>query len=217
MLKYDIFNQNPYATHMKIVQTIGDNNKVLEVGCSTGQISRRLYKKNCEIIGIELDENASKIASAYCKKLINEDVESIEYLPVPEKYFDYIICSDVLEHLKSPEKVLETLRKYLKDDGRIIVSLPNIAYWKIRFKLLKGSFDYEETGILDKTHLKFFTAKTSKDLLKRTGFEVTNFDIVPKALPYFSEGYLMKIKYKISKIFPNIFATQFIIIGKKIV
>lgn len=214
MQKYDSFDANPYGVHMKTLELIDKNKNVLEIGCSTGQISRRLLKNNCEVIGIEIDEDASKSAKSYCKHVINEDVEKIEDLPYPEKYFDFIVYGDVLEHLKAPEQTLKKFRRYLKDDGFIVVSLPNIANWKFRFRLLLGRFQYQESGILDKTHLRFFTLKSSKDLLNQTGFEVVKLDIVPETLSI-SDAYLMKLIYQLSWILPNFFATEFILKGKK--
>ena len=90
-------------------------------------------------------------------------MESI-YLNIKyEKYFDIIVFADILEHLKEPLEVLKRYKKYLKDDGYIIISIPNIANWKIRFKSLLGRFEYNEYGILDSGHLRFFNEKSQRD------------------------------------------------------
>jgi len=138
MLKYDGYDSRPFSSHWTIVHLVEPKKKVLDVGCATGQIARRLVEKECEVIGIEIDEKAARLARRYCKDVVVCDVEALEDLPYPEEYFDYIIFGDVLEHLKNPEKVLINLKKYLKRDGFIICSIPNIAHIYSRIRLLLG-------------------------------------------------------------------------------
>lgn len=130
---------------------------VLEVGCGTG--ATLLYIKNlykdANLYGIEISENSAKIART-CADIINEDVEKL-ILPYKEDFFDYIILGDVLEHLQDPWKLLRKLNSCLKLDGYILASIPNIMHISIIREIINGSFSYQETGILDKTHLRFFT------------------------------------------------------------
>ena len=88
------------------------------------------------------------------------------------KYFDFIICADVLEHLSDPWKTLRKLKKYLKNDGQIAASVPNIRNADILMQLLDGSFDYQEYGVLDNTLLRFFTYRPSIKLFEQSGFKV---------------------------------------------
>ena len=90
-----------------------------------------------------------------------------------------IICSNILEHLYDPCGVLKTLFPYLKKDGRLIVSLRNIANWTIRLKLLFGKFEYERIGILDRSHIRFFTLRTAKRLIKDAGYRILSLDVNP--------------------------------------
>lgn len=185
MVKYDFLNSNPYKNYMKIIQFTGKNKKVLDVGCSTGKLSKKLMKNGCEIFGIEIDEESAKIAKNHCKEVIIADVDLIESLPYPNEYFDVIIFSDILEHLKSPSDALKKFREYLKNDGYIIVSIPNIANWKIRLELLFGNFRYRSYGILDETHLKFFTKKSVKKLFLDGGFKIVKLEpALGPSLPY---------------------------------
>lgn len=212
MLKYNKFGLDPYGAHVKIVKFVGAHKKVLEIGCATGSISKRLKKNGCEIIGVEIDSDSAQLAKKYCQDVIVGDVESMRDIPYPEKYFDVILLSDVLEHLKSPLDLLRKLRKYLEDDGCLVVSIPNVANWKIRLGLLLGKFDYEDCGILDRTHLRFFNEKGARKLLENARFEIIKFDITPSILfPFVSK----RVKYLIAKIRPNIFAFQFLMVGKK--
>ncbi|MFO0826425.1 MAG: methyltransferase domain-containing protein, partial [Gemmataceae bacterium] len=89
-----------------------------------------------------------------------------------EKKFDLILLQDVLEHLRSPDQMLQDCKRYCKPSGRVIVSVPNVANITVRLGLLFGSFDYRPRGILDRTHLRFFTRKTARQLLESAGYEV---------------------------------------------
>lgn len=130
---------------------------VLEIGCGTGATLlyiKNLYK-NANLYGIEKGKNSAKIAST-CADIINEDVEKVIF-PYEENFFDYIILGDVLEHLKDPWELLKKINLYLKSDGHILAVIPNIMHISVIREIINGSFTYEEEGILDKTHLRFFT------------------------------------------------------------
>lgn len=211
MCKYDVFNLDPYASHMKIVRLVGKNKRVLDVGCATGQLAKRFVENGCEVVGIELDEYAAEKAKEFCSRVIVGDVEQMIKIPFTPKYFDVIVFADVLEHLRQPERVLINFKKYLKNSGYIVVSLPNIANWRIRLKLLMGRFDYEESGILDRTHLRFYYEKSARELIVSSGYDIVKFDITP-SLPLPPK--LGSVNYFISRLRPNLFAFQFIIVGK---
>lgn len=210
MTKYNTLNLHPFSVHQKIIQLIGKQKRVLDVGCGAGTLAKEMNKNDCEVIGIELDENSANVAQMYCKELIRGDVESIELEDQFNDYFDIIIFADVLEHLKEPSNVLKRFIKYLKDDGFIIISLPNIANWKIRLKLLFGNFDYEDHGILDKNHLRFFTKKNTIKLISDAGLKIYKFDVNIGDVNRF-----MNILYSIGILWPNLMAYQFLIIAKK--
>ncbi len=210
MLKYDTFNQNPYSVHQKIIQFVGEKKKVLDVGCAGGHISKKLYTNKCDVIGIELDKNSSLEAQNYCEEIIIGDVESIELKDKYINYFDFIIFADVLEHLKNPSEVINHFSKYLIDKGYIIISLPNIANWRIRFNLLMGNFDYESYGILDEGHLRFFTEKTAKKLIRDAGLEIYEFDVTIGDV-----NKLAGLFHSFGLMWPNLLAFQFLIIARK--
>ncbi|MGI6483980.1 MAG: class I SAM-dependent methyltransferase [Methanobacterium sp.] len=211
MTIYDKYNPNPYGSQFKVVELVGENKKVLEVGCASGRISKRLAKNGCEVIGIEIDDKSAKRAAKYCKNVINEDVEKLPDLKDYNLYFDVILLSNVLEHLKSPSKVLKNLKGYLKKDGFAIIVLPNIAHISIRIKLLSGNFKYKESGILDKTHLRFFYKKTAENIIINSGYEIIDMDFVP-SIPFI---YSQKVEYQLAKAIPNLFSSEFIIKAKR--
>ena len=155
-------------------------------------------------------QKSAQIAGKYCQEVFVGNVESIELQEKYENYFDFIILADVLEHLKEPSSVLKKFGKYLKDDGYVIVSLPNISNWRIRLKLLAGNFEYEDHGLLEVGHLRFFNEKSAKKLLVDSGFEIVKFDVTVGNLKKFA-----KFFHSIGIIWPNLLAFQFLIIAKK--
>lgn len=212
MSVYSEFNNNPYGSQVKVIEMVGKEKKVLEIGCATGRISQRLSENGCKVFGIEIDTKSATQARKYCEEVIKADIETILELPYQKKFFDIILLSNILEHLKSPQDTLNFLLKYLKDGGYVIIVLPNVTNYSIRLKLLFGNFEYEESGILDKTHLRFFNEKTAKELLNDANLEIIKYDIVP-TIPIFPLPW--KIKYSFSKMRPNLFASEFLFKAKK--
>jgi 2-polyprenyl-3-methyl-5-hydroxy-6-metoxy-1,4-benzoquinol methylase len=147
--------------------------KILDIGCGEGTLGKRLLKKGIkEVIGIEINPPACKNAGYNLSRVICGDIEEID-LPFSEGYFDCIICGDVLEHLKDPLSVLKKIRNYLSDAGAIIASIPNVRYYGVINMLTEGRWKYEDYGILDRTHLRFFTKKEIEELFHDAGFEIT--------------------------------------------
>jgi len=182
----------------QVVSLTGENKRVLEIGCNMGETSSVLKRKGCEVIGIEINEKAAKIAKDICNEVIISDIEDEETWRKIEGKYDVAILADVLEHLKNPGKILKEVKKYLKRNGFLIVSLPNVANWRIRLSLLFGKFEYKSTGILDNTHLRFYTLKSGRKLIEKD-CKIENYfpaaTRVPKILLH---------------IFPTLFATQWI-------
>ena len=193
-----------------ILKNVEVNSKVLDVGCANGKLAKYIKKyKQCHIVGIEIDTELAKIAEDYCDKVIIADIQKDISLPIG--YFDVIIFGDILEHVVNPEEVLIKFKKYLSDDGIFLISIPNIANWTIRIKLLFGIFKYTECGILDKTHLRFFTLKESRKMLENCGLQILK--------EYCTCG-IKKIDFKFmdlnpSTIYKSLLCYQFIIKAKK--
>lgn len=178
--KFDTENEDKNTTLYITSEMIENNSHILEVGCSTGYFSMHLMEdKNCKLFALDICEQSVRIAKEKGINAILADVENSEFETAIRNYvkengkFDYIIANDVIEHLKSPEGFLQKIKEFLKEDGNVIISVPNIAYILIRLQLLFGNFNYTQTGILDNTHLKFFTIKSLKNLIKDTGYEIT--------------------------------------------
>ena len=146
--------------------------RVLEIGCGAGVTLGRIQYcyPNAEVYGVELvDEVASLGAVNF--DIICGNVESMD-LPYEQEYFDYIIFGDVLEHLVNPALVLKKVRTYLKKDGYVLASIPNLMNAEVIYSLLQGHFPYEEAGIRDETHLRFFTYQEIVKLFERTGYRI---------------------------------------------
>ena len=146
---------------------------VLDVGCATGNFGRMLKQHySCEVWGVEPDENSAVIARKNLDKVycgVFDD--TIEMLAT--KQFDCIFFNDVLEHLSQPDEALRIAKKYLLPDGCVIASIPNIRYYPVILSLLRyKDFEYVDAGVMDKTHLRFFTKKSMVRLFEEQGYEI---------------------------------------------
>ncbi|WP_196229274.1 bifunctional glycosyltransferase/class I SAM-dependent methyltransferase [Butyrivibrio fibrisolvens] len=147
--------------------------EVLELGCAMGSTLNRIKRlwPHSAVHGIEYVNEVARVGG-YISDIIQGDVENM-VIPYSLKQFDYIICADVLEHLRNPLGALKRFIPYLKDDGRFIISLPNIRHFGVLMMLiLDGRFDYQDDGILDSTHLKFFTKDTAIEMIEDAGLLV---------------------------------------------
>ena len=174
----------------KMLKLIDSGKEVIDFGCATGYFSRLLQNKGCIVTGVEINPDAAKIAEQYCEKVIVADLDYVSIKDIfPEQRFDVAVFGDVLEHLRNPWRVLEETKHILKEDGYVVASIPNIAHGSIRLSLLQGRFEYTEFGILDNTHIRFFTRETVKELFKRAGYLA---DIVDRTkLECFAENNLI--------------------------
>lgn len=146
---------------------------ILDVGCASGATMKYLFDIGAvDVKGIDISEESLVAARKLGFDVYKIDL-NISSLPFDEKYFDTIILADVLEHLIDPWSVLSKIKTYLKDDGVIIISVPNIRNYKFLKRLIfQDRWDYEEQGILDKTHLRFFTDRTAKEMITSAGLNV---------------------------------------------
>ncbi|MCM1326547.1 MAG: methyltransferase domain-containing protein [Bacteroidales bacterium] len=156
------------------IEEVGDAPlKVLEIGCGMGATLGHIRNRypNAEVYGIELSEQVVQIARNYLPSVNQGNIENIS-LEYQENFFDYIIFGDVLEHLHNPQKVLMHMQKYLKSSGFILASIPNILHYSVILELLRGKFSYTDSGILDRTHLRFFTLYEIVLMFKECGYRI---------------------------------------------
>jgi len=175
-----LFKTDPYSSHSVILNLLGEGNnrRVLDVGAAHGFLAAVLMKRGFRITGIEADPALAQQAAKYCENCFQANLDD----PLPQLLheFDAIVFGDVLEHLKDPLGVLRTIAgQYLAKNGAVIVSLPNVANLYVRLRLLVGHFDYADRGILDRTHLRFFTRRTFCKMLDEAGLEIVRLTATP--------------------------------------
>jgi O-antigen biosynthesis protein len=154
------------SVHADIVRLVGEDARVLELGPATGYMSRVFAERGCKVVGIEIDAAMAERASEACERVIVGDLDLLDLeQELAGERFDVIVAADVLEHLRDPLKTLTRLRPFLEGDGSFVISVPNVAHGSVRLALLSGHFDYADIGLLDSTHLRFFTRETFERLL----------------------------------------------------
>src|SRR3984893_12778310 len=172
-LRYDrTVRPHAHDSLAKIAQLVEPGSTVLDLGASTGALGRYLRDdKRCIVDGVEIDPRAAASARPHYRKILELNLETAPLRDhFPARGYDAIVCADVLEHLREPGAVLDQLPLLLADGGRLLISIPNVGYAGIVAGLLKGEFRYTPTGLLDETHLRFFTRSSLIDLLAKHGF-----------------------------------------------
>ena len=212
-----------YSSHywiLKLLDREREPVKILDVGTASGYLGKVWTAKGHSVTGIEFDAATAEAARGYYDSFQIADLEAFTF-PY-RREFDYIVFADVLEHLHDPAGVLRRCLPALKESGKIIVSVPNVANWVIRLSLLFGKFDYMDRGILDRTHLRFFTLKSLRQLMSEVSCSVL--DVIPTPLPvqlvfpsteskFFAPFH--EAHYAITRVWKTVFAYQFVIAAKE--
>lgn len=167
----DMVNTNSLSL---IISQIKRGSAVLEFGPANGRMTRYLKEAlDCQVYLVEIDGEAGREALKYGEDLIVDDIETYSWLSKYEdKRFDYITFADVLEHLRDPEQVLVRAKGLLKQDGSILFSVPNLAHNSVLINLMNHEFEYNKVGLLDNTHIHFFTKNSLEHAMNRCGLAV---------------------------------------------
>ncbi|MBI4021183.1 MAG: class I SAM-dependent methyltransferase [Candidatus Aenigmarchaeota archaeon] len=204
----------PWSSHHVIARMIPARSTVLDVGCSSGYLGTLLAGRDCRLIGVDNDRPALKQAKGYARTFLL-DLE--KGLPPLKEKVDVIVFADVLEHLARPDQVLKAYARFLKPGGRVIVSIPNVANLYVRLKLLAGQWNYEDVGILDRTHLRFYTRATARDFLSACGYEIVAEEATPIPLELVSADFeepplswCYAALRTATEAWPSLFAFQFV-------
>lgn len=217
------FKPSPYSSHAILVGSLplkGDSRRVLDVGCAGGYLAGILARRGFEVVGIE------RVGG--CGDSFPEGVELIEAdldagLPHVRGRFSYIICGDILEHLRDPEKLLTQLGEILEPDGALIASLPNSGNLYFRSTILCGRFPQHDKGLFDRTHVHFYMWQGWRELFEAAGYflavrRVTGVP-VSLALPRWRSSALVQalewLSYLAARIWPALFAYQFVVTARR--
>ena len=163
------FKDFPLSSHMQVIEEVPPGSRVLDLGCGRGLLAERLQAKGCHVTGVDLAPPA--MVSPAVDRYLQADLNPPLQLPFGRE-FDCVILADVVEHVSRSEQLLTDIRRYLKEDGILIASLPNIALWVYRLSLLAGRFEYTGRGIMDRTHVRFYILVTARNLFGSAGFNI---------------------------------------------
>jgi 2-polyprenyl-3-methyl-5-hydroxy-6-metoxy-1,4-benzoquinol methylase len=211
------------ASHALVVRRVtgrpGGPGRVLDLGCGDGSVSARLRAAGWEVTGVDLEESPG--VSSRVDRFVKADLD----LGLPSELadgggFDVVLAADVLEHVREPERLLDQLHSLVSPGGVVLASIPNVAHWYVRARVLLGRWDYDRRGILDRTHLRFFTRRSFTRVAERSGWQVARveatglpFDVVDRG----GEGQSASVRRLVGRIdragvavWPTLFGYQFL-------
>jgi methionine biosynthesis protein MetW len=216
------------------LEMISAKSHVLEIGCATGYMTEYLARdKQCRILGVEPVQEQAELARQRGLTVITGLIDSQETLEQLIAYtkehglFDTIFMSQVIEHIANPAATLRTIKDLLSPEGNIVISTCSIVHWKCRLQIMLGRWEYEDYGIFDRTHLRFFTIKSFRQLLEESGYTVVDFDytfedicpfkimfdtriLAPSDLLRLIPFVGMRLRRAYTDLFKNFLATQFV-------
>lgn len=166
----------PAEAVVRAAGLVGFDASVLEVGPATGNLTRIITsEQRCTVTAIEIDAQAAERVQPLCKAVYVGDFELMDLVTIlGEQRFDAVTFGDVLEHMRSPVAALKKVKPYLSDRGTVVISVPNIAHASIAYEIAHGRFDYRSIGLLDETHIRFFTRKTLLKTIDDAGYMVVD-------------------------------------------
>jgi len=176
---YKISLGDPNTAAYKVLQMVGQNKKVLDVGAGPGSIAKLLkHHASCKVFGVENDPSAIKQLTSHCEKIFQLDLNSTSWTSEIQSEFDVIVAADVLEHLYNPWQILSDFKQLISKNGHVVISLPHAAHSAVMASLYNGNFRYHEYGLLDKTHIRFFGIKNIQDLITESGYQILDASFV---------------------------------------
>ena len=215
------YKQSPYSSHAILVGSLpldGGGKRVLDVGCASGYLAELLAQRGYEVVGIERPGGHDNFPAGL--ELIEADLDA-GLPPAPGK-FSYVICGDILEHLRDPERMLTQLAGVLEPGGALIASLPNSGNLYFRLTILAGRFPQQDKGLFDRTHLHFYMWEGWRRLFEGAGFFIDQRKVtgipVGLALPGWDGSAPVRamewLAYVMARIRPVLFAYQFVVTAR---
>ena len=165
--------ERPNNSHSFVVQLVGSGKRVLELGAASGYVSEVLRSRGNHVTAVEYDATCAEELASRADEVLITDLDWLTFVnDLRGKTFDVIVAGDVLEHTTRADLILRQLRYLLAPNGYVVVTLPHIAHGDVRLALLDGRFPYSDTGLLDRTHLRFFTRELVREFFVSNGFEI---------------------------------------------
>lgn len=180
---YQFKQSDRFSSHSAILRLAGQGNgrRLLDVGAAHGYLASVLRSQGFQVTGIEADSVLGEEAAKHCDEFLLLDLDGpLPRFPQP---FDVMVFGDVLEHLKDPNTVLQEFVRQLSENGEVIISMPNVANIYVRLNLLFGRFNCTDRGLLDKTHLHFYTRKSFQQFVSEAGLDIETLTATPIPLP----------------------------------
>ncbi len=171
--RYDEAFDATTGSHAAVLGMVADGATVLDLGCAGGSLARELSARGCRVVGVEADVAGAAHAAEHLARLVACDLDTADLAAALDgERFHVVVAADVLEHLRDPARVLQQLVPLLAPGGSVVASIPNVAHGSVRLALLSGDFPYGDWGLLDRTHLRFYTAEGVHALLAESGLQV---------------------------------------------
>jgi 2-polyprenyl-3-methyl-5-hydroxy-6-metoxy-1,4-benzoquinol methylase len=165
------------GAHSIVLRMVGSDKRVLELGCAQGSMTKVFAQRGCRVTCVEIDADAAQLAKEWADEVIVGDLDTMDVsAALGDARFDVIVAADVLEHLRDPRRVLDACLEHLDRNGEVVLSIPNIAHGDLRLALLQGEFEYRQVGLLDETHLRFFTRQSLERFLADSDLVVLEWD-----------------------------------------
>jgi 2-polyprenyl-3-methyl-5-hydroxy-6-metoxy-1,4-benzoquinol methylase len=214
---------SPHSTHTIVQSLVGHADRILDLGCGNGFLDVELKQQSAQrrITGVDSLSQPEKaeVFDRYITADLDLDTDRIREALTGER-FRTVLLLDILEHLKKPEDLLSACKEWIDREGVVIVSVPNVAHLWVRLQLLLGRFDYQERGILDRTHLRFFTRKTMREMVRGCGFrivkETATIAPVELATGLSSRNPLVRLYHLLSgalaRVWPSMFGYQLVLV-----
>jgi SAM-dependent methyltransferase len=217
------YKHSPYSSHAKLVGSLppeGRGKRVLDVGCAAGYLSEILARRGYRVVGVERPGGwGSRFPESV--ELVEADLD--REFPSLRGKFDYVVCGDILEHLRDPGRVLDELAGVLEPGGELIASLPNSGHLYFRLNVLFGRFPQHEKGLFDGTHVRFYMWAGWRELFEKSGFRIVERKVtgvpVGMAFPKWEATALVRalewLSYSLARVQPMLFAYQFVVTARK--
>lgn len=212
------------SSHFHVLSLVGRGHDVLDVGCGRGFFARRLHEQGNRVVGVDRmapDPECVESFDDFVSAGVDQGLDEVRRR-LGERKFDRVLLQDILEHVADPARLLSDCARVLSPSGEVVVSVPNVANITVRASLLLGRFEYTERGILDRTHLRFFTRRTIRRLVRECGYEIVRerTSVMPVELKlgmppsHFLMRAVNRILAPLTRLMPGLFGYQHILVGR---